>query len=278
VFGSLIAAFLATANASDAASPGPAPAEITGTVVARGRTVFPSGSLLHVQLLDVSREGTAPAIVAETSLFAGSQRVTIPFAIPYAAAAIDPNHRYVLRAAIATDGSVRFASDVGQAVLTNGAATHADLTVVPAGSPQAAQAPNGVAPSAAAAAPGAQASPTAAGPVRLEGTHWKLVELGGAPSATRPDVPVAYVEFQADKRIAAIGGCNRLMGTYALQGAALSISAGGMTMMACPDPLDKQEVAFTDALRATSGYRITNDALELLDGSKVLARFVAVAK
>jgi len=134
-----------------------------------------------------------------------------------------------------------------------------------------------VAPAAARAAdPSPSPSPAATQPPRLEGTYWKLTELRGAPAATLAGTPEAYLRFDAaTKRIAGLGGCNQLMGSYELHGSSLTIAAGGMTMTACPDPLDKQELTFTDALRATKGYRLTDGALELLDGATVLARFVA---
>jgi heat shock protein HslJ len=124
--------------------------------------------------------------------------------------------------------------------------------------------------------PSATPSPTATQPPRLEGTYWKLTELAGKPPATVAGTPEAYLRFDAaTKRIAGLGGCNQLMGSYELRGSSLTIAAGGMTMTACPDPLDKQELTFTDALRATKGYRLVDGALELLDGATVLAHFVA---
>jgi heat shock protein HslJ len=47
-----------------------------------------------------------------------------------------------------------------------------------------------------------------------------------------------------------------------------------MTMMACQDEAARQEQAFIAALKATTGYRLADGSLELLDGEgRVLARF-----
>ena len=53
---------------------------------------------------------------------------------------------------------------------------------------------------------------------------------------------------------------------------------GGMTMMACPEPLMTQEKNLLDALQAVSNYRIEGDKLELRKGEQLLARFEARAR
>ena len=68
-------------------------------------------------------------------------------------------------------------------------------------------------------------------------------------------------------------GCNSLFATYTRTGNALKFTNIGGTMMACPEPLMKQEKTFTDALKASTTYRITGQVLDLLAGTKILARF-----
>ncbi|HWS96065.1 MAG TPA: META domain-containing protein, partial [Candidatus Methylomirabilis sp.] len=70
-------------------------------------------------------------------------------------------------------------------------------------------------------------------------------------------------------------GCNRLTGKFQLDGNSLQLLGGAMTMMACPDPLMKQEQEFNKALTATGSYELSGNVLELLAGKKVLARFSA---
>ena len=49
-----------------------------------------------------------------------------------------------------------------------------------------------------------------------------------------------------------------------------------MTKMACPPPLDAQERAFIQAMKATASVRESGNALELLDaGGKVQMRLQA---
>lgn len=118
------------------------------------------------------------------------------------------------------------------------------------------------------------ASRTAA--ATLEGTFWRLMEVGSQPVAVLPNVALAHVILQPDgRKLAGSGGCNHLLGAYELGGDDLRITPGPTTLMACPEPLMLQERNFVEALRATTGYRIRGDELELRDGQRLLARFKA---
>ena len=82
----------------------------------------------------------------------------------------------------------------------------------------------------------------------------------------------------AKKSIAGSTGCNRFAGSFTLADGdgALHLNPGAMTMMACQDEAMRQEQAFVEALKATTGYRLADGGLELLDGDgRVLARFAA---
>ena len=71
-------------------------------------------------------------------------------------------------------------------------------------------------------------------------------------------------------------GCNRFFGGFELVDGGLLLTPGGMTMMACPEDVMRQEQALLEALKAATGYRITGERLELLEGDgQVLARFVS---
>ena len=107
----------------------------------------------------------------------------------------------------------------------------------------------------------------------LEGTHWKLIEVGGAPAVAGRE---AYLELSAEgRKLVGTSGCNRLFGSYELGGDRLRFGAIGSTRMACEEALMKQEQALEAALQATTSYRVDGSALELRDGERVLARFAA---
>jgi heat shock protein HslJ len=85
----------------------------------------------------------------------------------------------------------------------------------------------------------------------------------------------ASLEFQADTmRFSGSSGCNRLIGNYTAENAAMTLTAAG-TMMACPGAM-ANETAFLAALKATRAHRIVGPWLELFDANGAsLAKFEA---
>jgi len=114
----------------------------------------------------------------------------------------------------------------------------------------------------------------------LDGTYWRLVTLGDrdVPPATDPrrEPSLTFVRPMDGMPGSYSGstGCNRTIGTYDVDNAAMTLTGGG-TLMACKDQA-AAEAAFVAALKATRTYRITGRTLELMDaGGKRLARFNA---
>jgi heat shock protein HslJ len=71
------------------------------------------------------------------------------------------------------------------------------------------------------------------------------------------------------------GGCNRLTGTYTLEGDGLAFSQMAGTRMVCLGGME-QEQAFYDALGRAATWRVEGEQLELSDASgNVIARFEA---
>jgi uncharacterized membrane protein len=85
----------------------------------------------------------------------------------------------------------------------------------------------------------------------LAGT-WRLVDL---PGASLPEGAEATFEV-AGGRMAGKAGCNRYTGALAVSGESLTLTPGGVTMMACPDPLMQLEGAFLDRLARVSLFDI----------------------
>ena len=249
-----VLALLAMTSLSRAAwAAGAAPPQITGSVTYRQRIALPPNAILRVQVQDVSRQDAAATTLAEATMRTGGKQVPLSFAVAYEESAVDPKHTYSVRATISSGDELLWTSTTSNPVITNGAPTHVDI--------------------------GLSQVPAAQSSVPLEGSAWKLSELDGAPPAAASQERQAELQFNADgHRIAATGGCNRLLGSYELRGEALPIAPGGMTMMACPEPLMAQERSFTDALRATKSYQIDGETLQLMDGDRILARFRASAQ
>jgi len=124
-----------------------------------------------------------------------------------------------------------------------------------------------------------QRCPSRTTATQLEGTDWNLIQLDGAPVVAGPGAKRANLVLSEDgKKLAGSGGCNQMFGTYELEKDVLRFKPMGMTMMACLDPVMKQEQALVEALKATSSYRIVDEVLELRDGDRVLARLDSKAR
>jgi heat shock protein HslJ len=120
-------------------------------------------------------------------------------------------------------------------------------------------------------------SPDRAPAKSLTGTHWTLTQLNGQAITAQSGKNEAYIELTADtNRIAGSGGCNRIMGSYELEGSSLRFKQVASTMMACPGDAMPREQEFIKALNATASFRIRGAAL-LLRGKDdtVLARLEA---
>lgn len=112
----------------------------------------------------------------------------------------------------------------------------------------------------------------------LRNTYWKLVRLNGAPVrvAERQREP-HLILARGEQRVSGEGGCNRLTGSFGLEGDRLRFRGMAGTMMACPDGME-QEQRFLQALEKVERYRISGSHLEMLAGTgAVVARFEAVA-
>lgn len=119
--------------------------------------------------------------------------------------------------------------------------------------------------------------PLATSPLR--NTYWKLTRLNGAPAtvADRQREP-HLVLHEKDARVAGSSGCNRVMGSFELDGDALRFGPLAGTRMACPGDGMAQERAFLDTLGRVAHWQVRGSHLELFDAQrKLLARFEAVA-
>jgi len=110
----------------------------------------------------------------------------------------------------------------------------------------------------------------------LEGTEWRLARLGDTPVISANQQREAYLTFAADThRVAGSGGCNRLMGSYQLDGDSLTFGLIATTMMACLDSMDTER-AFVNALKTVKKWKIIGQQLDLLDSDgKAVAHFDA---
>ncbi|HEX6049033.1 MAG TPA: META domain-containing protein [Gemmatimonadaceae bacterium] len=111
-------------------------------------------------------------------------------------------------------------------------------------------------------------------PPPLTGTYWRLVALGDRDVAVADTAREPHLTFGPDSaRVTGSGGCNRMFGSYTLNGDSMSFVGVGSTKMACASGMDI-ETAFLPALERVSRWRISGQHLELTDSSGALvARF-----
>ena len=243
--------FLSQAQSSPDPGSGP---RITGTLTYMARMALPPDAAIDVRLEDVSL-GDAPAkLVAENIFALGQNQVPVPFQLPYNPAQIQPSHRYSVRATITVDGNLLFTTTQMYPVLTNGASSDVALLVEPVRT--------------------APSRPSAAANT-LRGTKWLLIELDGKPVTASSTNPAYLMLDPESKNYSGSSGCNQVAGKFQLDGNSLQLLGGAMTMMACPEPLMKQEKEFNEALTATGSYQLTGNILELLERKKVRAKFRA---
>ena len=113
---------------------------------------------------------------------------------------------------------------------------------------------------------GTTPEPTAA--IDLAGTSWTLVRIGENPPVEGAD---AWLAFGSNGEITGSTGCNNLIGSYAVDGTALSFSTIGTTRMACPgDDLMAQDASVPQALTNVTGWEVDADDRLHLTGATEL--------
>jgi len=110
----------------------------------------------------------------------------------------------------------------------------------------------------------------------LENTYWKLTRLGAEPVFVyEQQREPSLVFYSENHRVSGSGGCNRLTGTYQLNGEEIHFGPFASTRMACPKGMDTEE-AFFVALEHVKTWNVIGQHLEFYDvNGELLARFEA---
>ena len=234
-------------------------ASVRGMATYLERIALPANAVFEASLEDVSRAG-APAELIARVRNEQPGNPPIPFVIAYDPGRIKQGRTYALRARILVDDRVWFATEQHYPVSTAGQGTDVQLLLRRAN-----------------ASANDTRPPTRPSPAPLENTHWKLTILANANVLLRPQQREAYFVLNpANRSVTGSGGCNRLTGSYQLNGDRLSFSRIASTMMACVDGMETEQL-FLKALGRVNRWRITGQRLELFDGSgSSVARFEAV--
>lgn len=92
---------------------------LTGTISPKGTAPFPVGSLIEIEIRDISRSDAPFEIVAQTSIVTDEEKKSAPFELNYKSSDIYPNRVYIVFARVTegpelkwiTDSSVLFMKD-----------------------------------------------------------------------------------------------------------------------------------------------------------------------
>ncbi|MAS12450.1 MAG: hypothetical protein CMH69_04020 [Nitratireductor sp.] len=224
IIGMLVPANLA--HGSDSAG------EIHGTVVYRERMALPSGTVVEVQLLDVSR-ADAPAVVVASQKVTGAAGSPINYQLGFDPQQVRPGHRYALRATISAGGRLLFTTTQNHAVFGDGP-NQTEILVQ-----------------------------RVSQSVSLFG-EWLVEDIDGGGVMDRLRSTLTLSE---DGAVSGSGGCNRFRGNVKVEGASILFTPLASTNMACPPAVMNQEQAFLNALGRARRFEIhqTFRKLVLLD-------------
>ena len=97
--------------------------------------------------------------------------------------------------------------------------------------------------------------------VSLEGTKWRLVDLGGAGVVSKTE---ATIDFADSGRVAGKGSCNRFFATATFSGDSIHFGPIGSTKMACLDTsISRQETNYFKALEAAQRFTRDDSTLSI---------------
>jgi heat shock protein HslJ len=108
---------------------------------------------------------------------------------------------------------------------------------------------------------------------RLGGVEWTLGQLDGAPLdlADEERAPFLVLDLE-EAHVTGSGGCNRLVGSFALAGDELRFGTLATTRMACSETVMSRERDFLVALARVTAYELEERSLTLLAGDRIVAR------
>ncbi|MDA8523609.1 META domain-containing protein [Acidovorax sp. NCPPB 4044] len=252
-----LAGVLAVGLAGCAGLPPPPDAVVTGTAFSRLRFQLPPGGTFEAVLLDVS-DAEAPPTVVGRQIVDPFERLPVDLRIPYRAAQVRPDRRYVVRAQVSLNGVAWMSSDGVHPLQRDPAYRRVDVSLQPL--------PHNAA--------------TAQAAVPLAQTYWKLVEIDGLAMPPTPAgrTDAHLVLLPEEGRVAGSGGCNRFVGAYEVAGEGLRVGAIESGLQLCLDT-GLAEGLFLEALRAAQRYRIEGRELMLFGrgahDDRALLRFEA---
>jgi len=214
---------------------------ITGELTYRQRIALPSQAVAFVEVRAQGVDDTAQP-VAQTSIDLAGKQVPIAFSIELPRVHLENGTAYQLGGGILVDGQVNWRVIDPVSIETSAEDFNAGMLMM-------AQQHNET----------PQATETQ-GKEALAG-EWHIVKIGD--DTIGPDAN-ATLNFAADGFSGRL--CNSFRGDYTVDGTTISFGQTAATLMACPDPLGRQEQALFKAFESAASFKIAEDGnLNLVD-------------
>ena len=235
---------LASLFAHGIGAPNPALAgSLEGSATLKVPLPVPAEAIFEAQLQEIG-PADAPATLLGKARFKAGAGAPIAFRSPYVDGMLKAGHRYSVRALISEAGRLLFTTDTVQPVVP-GVLPPIHLELVPVGD-----------------AP-------------LLGVLWLQAPAASVPvgaQAARQEVQLVLDPLTST--VIGSADCNRLQGTYRLEGDRLSFSSMVSTMLQCEGEVMEDERRFLADLKRVRAWTFVDRKFQLLDDSgTVLLKF-----
>lgn len=231
---------------------------VTGTITYRERVALPPDAVAELRIIDATTvDAKAPPVASVTVPFGGAQ-VPLPFSLQYDERRIVKSHLYTIRASIASNGELLFATDIARSVITQGNPTNVDLVL------------SRVDPTESTVS--ASVSANASG--ELEASAWVLKDFEG--DAVLTDTRIT-LDFNGRGRVTGSGSCNRYSATVELSGSSIRVGAVGAARTACATAVSLQEVRYFESLEGANRFTLEGGVLSIYGAARRPMRFERAA-
>ncbi|MBD55998.1 MAG: META domain-containing protein [Pseudoalteromonas sp.] len=220
---------------------------LTTEVTYLDRSMLPPGSVLKVQLADVSKMDAKADVISEQEIeLNGAPPYTV--ALEYDDSKIVDRHRYSVSARIENQGKLLYISTTHNNPFVEDETAEVYKVTV---SKVSAKKPD----------------------VTLVNTYWKAITINDEAVTVETKEP--FIQFKEDGSPNGFLGCNNFSGSYEVSGQTLTFNPLASTEKMCISQMDI-EAAMSAALAATAQFTINGEKLILLDdSSEPVATFAA---
>lgn len=226
---------------------------VSGEVMYRERIALPPGSVVTIELQEMSVETQSVSVLAEETITTNGANVPIPFTVQYDVAAINEQSDYVLSVRIKNGEVISFATIDPYPVITKG---NRETGVVVMLTQQTEVASDNT------------PVPPTNQSVQLIGNDfvWKYTEGDTIEDTDSPITPTGeqfVLRFSEDGQFTSTTDCNQVSGGYVQDGEVLSLGPIVTTLMACDGEDSKESVYLAELGRVTSFSITENNQLRL---------------